>query len=151
MFLSFLKESTFYGKYYMRWNKTPFFDMKKDLNKILTILRSLKPHLRKTYNVKEIEIFGSYIRREQKKKRPGFACYIFKNTGANRIHLAWKRTYWLTLRKVTKKQSFWLVQNLNTFKKCRFRTRFTRRNDFLRNVSYWYTLNYSRHCYERFT
>lgn len=42
--------------------------MKKDLNKILTVIRSLKTHLRKTYNVIEIEVFGSYIRKEQKAK-----------------------------------------------------------------------------------
>ena len=40
--------------------------MKKDLKKILTTLRSLKPYLSKTYNVKEIEVFGSFIRKEQR-------------------------------------------------------------------------------------
>ena len=42
--------------------------MNKDLEKILTTLRSLKPYLAKTYNVKEIEVFGSFIRSEQRKK-----------------------------------------------------------------------------------
>ena len=41
--------------------------MKKDLKKILAALRSLKPYLSKTYKVKEIEVFGSYIRKEQRK------------------------------------------------------------------------------------
>jgi len=41
--------------------------MNKDLKKILTTLRSLKPYLSKTYKVKEIEVFGSYIRKEQRK------------------------------------------------------------------------------------
>jgi predicted nucleotidyltransferase len=41
--------------------------MNKDLEKILATLRSTKPYLAKTYNVKEIEVFGSYIRMEQKK------------------------------------------------------------------------------------
>ena len=40
--------------------------MKKDLRKILPVLRSLKPYLKNSYNVKEIEVFGSFIRKEQK-------------------------------------------------------------------------------------
>ena len=40
--------------------------MKKDLKKILTELHLQKPYLRKRYKVKEIEIFGSFIRKEQK-------------------------------------------------------------------------------------
>ena len=40
--------------------------MKKDLSKILSKLRSMLPYLRKTYNIKEIAVFGSYIRKEQK-------------------------------------------------------------------------------------
>jgi predicted nucleotidyltransferase len=42
--------------------------MKKELKKILSDLRSIKPYLRKKYNVKEIEVFGSFIRKEQKAK-----------------------------------------------------------------------------------
>ncbi|MCL4551399.1 MAG: nucleotidyltransferase family protein [Bacteroidetes bacterium] len=42
--------------------------MKKDLNKILTILRGVTPFLRKEFNVESIEVFGSYIRKEQNLK-----------------------------------------------------------------------------------
>ena len=41
--------------------------MNNDLKKILATLRSLKPYISKTFGVKEIEVFGSYIRREQRK------------------------------------------------------------------------------------
>ena len=39
--------------------------MEKNLKKILTKLRVLKPYLIKTFNVKEIEVFGSFTRKEQ--------------------------------------------------------------------------------------
>lgn len=39
--------------------------MKKDLHKILTTLRSLDFILKKEFNVKRIEVFGSYIRNTQ--------------------------------------------------------------------------------------
>jgi predicted nucleotidyltransferase len=40
----------------------------KSLEEIKQILQKQKPAIRKRYNVKKIDIFGSYVRGEQKKK-----------------------------------------------------------------------------------
>jgi len=40
--------------------------MKKDLNEILAMLRKLLPYISKKYEVASIEVFGSYIRNQQK-------------------------------------------------------------------------------------
>lgn len=40
----------------------------KSIEEIKSILRGQKDRLRKTYRVKEIGIFGSYVRGEQKEK-----------------------------------------------------------------------------------
>lgn len=45
--------------------KISFCDMEIELNEILSKLKDLLPVLRQNFDVKSIEIFGSYIRREQ--------------------------------------------------------------------------------------
>jgi hypothetical protein len=42
--------------------------MKKDLHKILAILRDLNPVLKKEFNVDKIELFGSYVKNAQNSK-----------------------------------------------------------------------------------
>lgn len=42
--------------------------MKKDLEQILSEIRSLHDFLQTEYNVENIEVFGSYARSEQKRK-----------------------------------------------------------------------------------
>lgn len=42
--------------------------LSKDLNDILNILREHKMELREKYKVKEIGVFGSWVRKEQKQK-----------------------------------------------------------------------------------
>jgi len=54
--------------------------MKKSLNQILLIIRSLLPTLQKEYNVKTLEIFGSYIRKDQKPNSDLDLLVIFSNT-----------------------------------------------------------------------
>lgn len=39
--------------------------MRKELQQILTQLRELLPSIKEQYNVKEIEVFGSYVRSEE--------------------------------------------------------------------------------------
>lgn len=39
--------------------------MRKELQQILTQLRGLLPSIKEQYNVKEIEVFGSYVRSEE--------------------------------------------------------------------------------------
>lgn len=40
--------------------------MKKDLNEILIILRKLLPYITQRYKVASIEVFGSYVKNQQK-------------------------------------------------------------------------------------
>lgn len=41
--------------------------MKKNLNQIFQAIRELTPTLQKEYNVSTLEVFGSYIRKSQKR------------------------------------------------------------------------------------
>lgn len=54
--------------------------MNKNLNEILAMMRSLMPALQKKYNVKSLEIFGSYIRKAQKPKSDLDLLVIFSKT-----------------------------------------------------------------------
>lgn len=40
--------------------------MKRNLNEILLIIRALMPTLKQEFNVRTLEIFGSYIKKDQK-------------------------------------------------------------------------------------
>lgn len=42
--------------------------MKKDIQYILNVLRDVEPYIKDKFNVKTIEVFGSYIRNKQNQK-----------------------------------------------------------------------------------
>ena len=54
--------------------------MKKNLNQILLIIRALIPTLQKEYNVRALEIFGSYIKKDQKPNSDLDLLVIFSKT-----------------------------------------------------------------------
>ena len=61
-------------------NKSNLYTMKMNLEKILMELRKLFDYLQKEYNVDNIELFGSYVRDEQKKKSDVDLLVTFKRT-----------------------------------------------------------------------
>jgi len=54
--------------------------MGKNLDQILQIIRSLLPTLQKEFNVRTLEIFGSYIRKDQKPKSDLDLLVMFSKT-----------------------------------------------------------------------
>ncbi|MHB8905917.1 MAG: nucleotidyltransferase family protein [Melioribacteraceae bacterium] len=54
--------------------------MEKNLDQILQIIRLLLPTLQKEFNVRTLEIFGSYIRKDQKPKSDLDLLVMFSKT-----------------------------------------------------------------------
>ena len=54
--------------------------MKKNLNQILLIIRALMPTLKQEFNVRTLEIFGSYIKKDQKPNSDLDLLVIFSKT-----------------------------------------------------------------------
>ncbi len=61
-------------------NKSNLYNMKMNLEIILTELRKLFDYLQKEYDLENIELFGSYVRDEQKRKSDVDLLVTFKKT-----------------------------------------------------------------------